>query len=193
MHVEISKFLSYVLRHRPDAIGLTLDREGFVGVEDLLAALARAGRAIDRATLEEIVATSPKQRFAIVGDRIRANQGHSIAVDLALPPAVPPDRLFHGTVERFLAAIERDGLVRGQRTHVHLSADLETARNVAARRGPRAASHGATSSRALLRGAPVILEVDARAMDREGVVFVRSENGVWLVDAVPARFLRRLV
>ncbi len=169
--VEASKFLSYVLRHRPDEIGLRLDAEGWVEVEVLLAALAAHGRALARDDLEEIVSTSDKQRFALEGTRIRANQGHSVAIDLALAPRVPPPLLFHGTVERFLESIRLEGLVKGARTHVHLSADVHTASTVAAR-----------------RGAPVILEVDTARM--RGFSFFLSDNGVWLVDSVPAAYLR---
>lgn len=128
-----------------------------------------------REELLDIVTHSDKQRFAISTDglRIRANQGHSVEVDLALMPIEPPAVLFHGTVARFLDAIEREGLRAGERTHVHLSADVETAKKVGAR-----------------RGAPVILEVDAAAMHRAGLEFFRSANGVWLTAAVPPQYLR---
>lgn len=171
--VAKSRFLSYVLRHRPDEIGLVLDREGWVAIDELLAALAAHGRALDRADLETIVRESDKQRFAIRGDRIRASQGHSVRVDLALPPSEPPAILYHGTVRGVLEAIRREGLIRGSRTHVHLSADVETAAKVGARRGK-----------------PVILKVDAAAMHREGHRFFRSDNGVWLIEAVPPRFIK---
>lgn len=171
--ITISRFLSYVLRHRPDEIGLVLDREGWVAIDELLAALAAHGRALDRADLEAIVRESDKQRFAIRGDRIRANQGHSVPIDLALPPSEPPAVLYHGTVRGVLEAIRREGLIKGRRTHVHLSADVATAAKVGARRGK-----------------PVILKVDAAAMHGEGHRFFRSDNGVWLVDAVPPRFIK---
>ncbi|MGZ3420227.1 MAG: RNA 2'-phosphotransferase [Polyangiales bacterium] len=170
--VATSKFLSYVLRHHPEAIGVELDENGWVPIETLLAKLAEHGRNVSRAELEEIVRTSDKQRFAIEGERIRANQGHSIAVDLALSPREPPAVLHHGTVERFLGAIRREGLIKGERTHVHLSAEIETARIVAARRGK-----------------PVILTIDARAMHAEGHTFFLSDNGVWLTEHVPPRFI----
>ena len=170
--VRVSKRLSYVLRHHPDSVGLTLDQHGWVAVDDLLAALR-----LTRAELEEVVARNDKQRFALdgTGTRIRASQGHSVPVDLGHAPAVPPDVLFHGTVERFLTSILTEGLRPGNRHAVHLSADRETAERVGAR-----------------RGRPVVLQVDAAAMAREGVVFTRSDNGVWLVDAVPPRYLTRL-
>lgn len=171
----LSKFLSYVLRHHPESLGLTLGEGGWVSVELLLDACARDGRSLDRATLERVVRESSKQRFALSPDgaSIRANQGHSLDVELGLGAVTPPDVLYHGTVERFLAAIRREGLQRGQRHHVHLSADKTVAASVAQRRGQ-----------------PVVLEVDAAAMAREGFVFYRSDNGVWLTHEVPARFLR---
>jgi putative RNA 2'-phosphotransferase len=173
--VELSKFLSYVLRHKPDAIGIALDEEGWVAVEELLSAAARHGTTISRELLDEVVWTNDKQRFAFSPDgrSIRANQGHSVEVDLALEPREPPEWLYHGTVERFLDSIRREGLVRGQRHHVHLSPDRETAARVGARRGK-----------------PVILEVDSAAMHRAGHQFFRSENGVWLANAVPPEYLR---
>ncbi|MGY1845172.1 RNA 2'-phosphotransferase [Modestobacter sp. SYSU DS0875] len=168
----MSKRLSYVLRHRPDAVGLTLDAAGWADVDELLAALH-----LTRAQLDDAVARNDKQRFAVdpTGTRIRASQGHSVPVDLGYVAAVPPDELFHGTVERFLPAILAEGLGPGNRHAVHLSADVETARKVGAR-----------------RGRPVVLRVEAAAMVRDGATFTRSANGVWLVDAVPPRHLERL-
>lgn len=174
--IRISKTLSYHLRHRPDELGLTLELGGWVAVAELLAALARKGKAISRAELDEVVARNNKQRFAFdeTGTRIRASQGHSVAVELELEPVTPPAVLYHGTSERAMAAIEREGLKKLRRHHVHLSADVATARNVGARRGP-----------------PVIFVVDAKAMQATGFVFYRSANGVWLVDEVPPTFLAR--
>ncbi|MEV6966782.1 RNA 2'-phosphotransferase [Hamadaea sp. NPDC051192] len=170
--VRTSKRLSYVLRHRPDSVGLTLGAGGWVGVDELLHALARHGTRITRDDLEYVVAHNDKRRFIIDGDRIRANQGHSMEVDLGLTPVTPPDRLYHGTARHNLDPIFLDGLVRGNRHHVHLSADEETALKVGAR-----------------HGSPVVLAVDAAAMTAEGLLFYRSENGVWLTDHVPARHL----
>ena len=167
-----SRFLSLVLRHRPEAIGLRLDAQGWVAVDELLAALAAHGRSMTRAELEALVRDSDKQRFALRGDRIRASQGHSIAVDLGLAPQAPPVVLYHGTIARALPSIRREGLIKGSRTHVHLSADRETALKVGAR-----------------RGAPVLLRISAAAMHAAGHAFFLSDNGVWLVDAVPPRFL----
>ncbi|SCF08752.1 putative RNA 2'-phosphotransferase [Micromonospora viridifaciens] len=171
--VRVSKKMSFALRHRPDRFGLTLDRAGWVPVADLLAALR-----ISRADLDAVVAGNDKQRFAVERgpdgvDRIRANQGHSLPVDLGLTPIPPPDRLYHGTSDDVLPAIRVEGLRRGRRHHVHLSPDVETARRVGARRG----------------GEVVVLTVDAAAMADNGYVFYRSPNGVWLTDAVPAAYL----
>jgi putative RNA 2'-phosphotransferase len=167
---SLSKFLSLVLRHEPGAIGITLDGAGWTDVARLLEACQAHGKALSREALEELVATSPKRRFALSedGQRIRASQGHSVEVELGYAPAVPPERLFHGTVAAALDSIRQQGLVRGERHHVHLSADEATARNVGAR-----------------RGSPVVLGVRAGELHRAGHVFFRSENGVWLTEAVP--------
>jgi putative RNA 2'-phosphotransferase len=172
--VRVSKRLSSVLRHHPESVGLQLDHAGWVAVDDLLAALARTGLPLSRADLDTVVATNDKRRFAYdpTGTRIRASQGHSVAVDLGYPPELPPRVLFHGTVERVLPAVLAEGLRPGRRHAVHLSQDVATARAVGAR-----------------RGRPVVLRVDAAAMAAEGAVFTRSANGVWLTDAVPARHL----
>lgn len=169
-----SKFLSLVLRHQPALIGITLDDAGWTDVEALLRACAKHGKPLTRAQLEGLVAGSDKQRFALSDDgtRIRANQGHSVEVDLALPPAVPPAKLFHGTHPGVLDAIRTGGLIKGERHHVHLSVDVATAQKVGGRRGK-----------------PVILTVDSGAMHAAGHVFYVSANGVWLVDAVPAAFI----
>jgi putative RNA 2'-phosphotransferase len=168
--VRISKRLSFVLRHRPDSIGLTLDDAGWVDVDDLLGALADAGLRLTRAELDAVVAGNDKQRFAVDASRtrIRASQGHSVPVALGYRPATPPAELFHGTVERFLPAILTEGLRSGRRHAVHLSPDVATARAVGGR-----------------RGRPVTLRVDAAAMVADGSLFTCSANGVWLTDAVP--------
>ena len=170
-----SRRLSYVLRHAPESIGLSLDGAGWAEVEELLQGLAAAGLPLSRAELEQLVSSSDKQRFALdaSGTRIRASQGHSVPVDLGLDEAPPPPELFHGTVEKFLPAIRVSGLTRQSRHHVHLSPDVATARTVGSR-----------------RGRAVLLHVDAAAMGAAGQVFYRSGNGVWLVDAVAPRFLR---
>ena len=172
--VRTSKRLSYVLRHRPVSIGITLDDAGWVDVDVLLAALAAHGPEVTRAELDHVVATNDKRRFAFdrTGTRIRASQGHSVAVELGYAPETPPPVLFHGTVEAALAGILAEGLRPGRRHAVHLSADVATARTVGAR-----------------RGRPVVLRVDAAALADAGTVFTRSANGVWLVPAVPPGFL----
>lgn len=173
--VETSKFLSYVLRHRPDSIGLVLEDGGWVAIERLLEAANAHGRPLDRALLLEVVETNEKKRFAIevATDRIRASQGHSIDVDLGYEPAEPPAVLYHGTVERFLPGIRVEGLRPMERHHVHLSKDEATAKSVGARRGK-----------------PVVLVVDSARMRADGHVFFVSANGVWLVERVPPGYLR---
>jgi putative RNA 2'-phosphotransferase len=175
--VKTSKFLSYILRHRPDSIDITLDENGWVDIDELLAAAQRHGKELSRARLEQIVATNDKKRFAVSDDGryIRASQGHTVSVDLDLAPTVPPEFLYHGTVERFLDSIRSQGLIRGSRHHVHLSPDEATAQKVGSRRGK-----------------PVILIVEATRMHAAGHQFFRSDNNVWLTENVPARFLRRL-
>jgi putative RNA 2'-phosphotransferase len=170
-----SKCLSLVLRHQPEVLGLTLDAEGWVDVGTLLDALAAHGRRVQREDLRRIVEQDPKGRYTwdTNRDRIRANQGHSLPVDLGLTSAEPPDRLFHGTASRNVEAILRDGLHRGARHHVHLSADATTAAQVGGR-----------------RGAYTVLVVDAATMHADGLVFYRSANGVWLTDTVRPRYLR---
>ncbi|TYK48167.1 RNA 2'-phosphotransferase [Actinomadura decatromicini] len=170
--VKISKYLAKHLRHRPERIGLTLDAEGWADVADLLAAAARHSFPITRAELEFVVDANDKKRYELDGDRIRAVQGHSIPVDLKLPPAAPPQFLFHGTVRRSVPSILRDGLRPMGRHAVHLSPDRETARRVGARRGE-----------------PVVLVVDAGRMAAAGHEFRVSVNGVWLAESVPPEYL----
>ncbi|MFJ1928078.1 RNA 2'-phosphotransferase [Streptomyces sp. NPDC088131] len=171
--VKVSKYLSKHLRHQPERIGLQLDAHGWVAIEELLRATARHRFPLTRAELDHVVATNDKQRFAVEGGRIRASQGHTVDVDLDLPPAEPPAYLYHGTVGRFLDAIRSEGLRPMNRTHVHLSPDRETANRVGAR-----------------RGRAVVLSVDTGAMHLAGHTFRVSANGVWLTDAVPPEYLR---
>ncbi|MGW0434895.1 RNA 2'-phosphotransferase [Micromonospora sp. NPDC003197] len=171
--VKLSKRMSRALRHNPGRFGLALDAAGWVPLDEFLVALR-----IGRADLDLVVAENDKQRFAVQHgpdgvERIRANQGHSIPVELGLVPQIPPHHLYHGTSAAVLESIRATGLNRGNRHHVHLSADVETARRVGARRS----------------GPVVILTVDAAAMDRDGHAFYRSDNGVWLTDAVPVNYL----
>jgi putative RNA 2'-phosphotransferase len=172
--VRVSKRLSYVLRHRPDTVGVRLDEAGWVDVDTLLAALAAHGLPLTREDLDRVVAGNDKQRFAYDdgGTRIRASQGHSVPVALGYAAEPPPDVLFHGTPVRTLSAVLAEGLRPGRRHAVHLSPDAATARTVGERRG-RAA----------------VLRVDAAGLAATGAVFTRSANGVWLVDAVPPAFL----
>jgi putative RNA 2'-phosphotransferase len=169
---RVSRFLSYVLRHRPDAVGLSLDPGGWVSVDTLLAALAAHGRPITRDTLDALVAGTDKVRLERVGDRIRAAQGHTVPVELELPPVTPPDVLYHGTVARFLPDILAAGLHPRGRHHVHLSADAETAAGVGAR-----------------RGSPIVLVIDAAGMNHNGQIFHRAANGVWLTADVPPQWI----
>lgn len=174
---RISKFLSLVLRHAPETVGLELEPNGWVGVEALRRACAAAGREFTRKELEEVVATNDKKRFAFNedGTKIRASQGHSVDVELEFESRRPPALLYHGTAERNLGAIYAGGLQKMNRHHVHLSGDAETAQTVGAR-----------------HGAPVVFEIDAAAMTAAGHEFFVSANGVWLVDHVPPEFLRML-
>ncbi|WP_377342760.1 RNA 2'-phosphotransferase [Plantactinospora siamensis] len=171
--VSLSKRMSLALRHAPARFGLVLDRAGWVAVQDFLAAMR-----ISRGDLDAVVAGNDKQRFAIERgpdgiERIRASQGHSVPVDLDLVPQAPPPHLFHGTTTAALDAIRATGLHRARRHHVHLSTDPDLAHRVGARRA----------------GTVVVLTVDAAAMARDGHLFYRSANGVWLTEAVPARYL----
>lgn len=173
--VPLSKFLSKILRHQPELVGIELDPQGWIEVDVLLAKCAEHGKkTLSRELLEEIVAGNDKQRFAFSEDRlrIRANQGHSVEVDLELPVIEPPAELFHGTATRFLASIMESGLLPGTRQQVHLSADRETAWKVGMRHGK-----------------PVVLRVLALQLHAAGGKFSRSANGVWLVDAVPPKYL----
>ena len=172
-----SKFLSYVLRHKPESIGIALDENGWVEVVVLLEASRAAGQNISKDLLVEIVETNDKKRFAFndAGDRIRASQGHSVKdIDLALEAIKPPDTLYHGTVEKFIGAIEKSGLQKMSRQHVHLSQTAEIAVNVGSRRGK-----------------PIILTVRALSMHDKGYKFYRSENGVWLTESVPWKYIDR--
>jgi putative RNA 2'-phosphotransferase len=171
---KISKYLSKHLRHTPERLGLTLAIGGWVNVDELLSACATHQFPITRAELEEVVAASDKQRFSFdeTRTRIRANQGHSVEVDLQLSPQIPPDVLYHGTGEQSVPAILQSGLVKMSRHHVHLSKDVETARKVGMR-----------------HGRPAILAIAATAMHQAGFTFYCSDNGVWLVDEVPPQYL----
>lgn len=174
---KTSKFLSFVLRHKPEAIGLALDENGWADIDELINKGNTSGEAsnLDKTLIQEVVDTSDKKRFIISddGQRIRANQGHSINVDLQLKPVTPPEFLYHGTATRFLDSILKEGLKPQQRQHVHLSTDIDTATAVGQRYGK-----------------PVILTIKALLMHEQGFVFYRSENGVWLTEQVPHSYLK---
>ena len=169
-----SKFLSLVLRHHPEAIGLKLDAEGWANIEDLVRLAAAHGRSVARGIIAEVVRTSEKQRFAMKddGNYIRANQGHSVEVNLNIPASEPPDVLFHGTASHYFLSIRSQGLRPGTRQHVHLSEARSTAVEVGKRHGK-----------------PIVLGVDAFAMKKACYLFFRAENGVWLTRMVPPRYL----
>lgn len=172
--VRTSKFLSLVLRHKPQAIGISLDNAGWVAIADLLDAANAAGTKLDFDLLLRVVHENDKQRFTISpdGESIRANQGHSIDVDLGLTPSMPPEVLYHGTVARFLDGIQAKGLLPGNRQHVHLSADRRTAESVGKRRGE-----------------PIVLRIDAQRMADDSIPFYLSENGVWLTANVSIEYI----
>jgi putative RNA 2'-phosphotransferase len=173
--IRTSKFLSLILRHEPERVGLQLGEAGWVGVEELLKAVNAHGAQLSLAELQSIVATSDKKRFAFSDDglRIRANQGHSVDVDLQYPPQSPPEILYHGTATRFLDGIRQHGLQRMQRRDVHLSAETKVTVQVGERHGK-----------------PALLTIRAGDMHRAGFVFRCSTNGVWLVDHVPPHFIQ---
>lgn len=172
---NISKFLSLVLRHQPDKIGIQPDKNGWVNVDELISKINQQGTPLDFQTLEEVVITNDKQRFCFNDDltKIRANQGHSISIDLALIPTEPPAYLYHGTVEKFIPSIRQQGLQKMSRQHVHLSADKITAEKVGSRRGK-----------------PIILTIAAGEMFMEEHSFYISDNGVWLCNQVPAKYIK---
>ncbi|MGN9786976.1 RNA 2'-phosphotransferase [Nonomuraea sp. ZG12] len=171
--VRVSKYLAKHLRHEPERIGLELDEHGWTDVDAFLGAAAAHGFPITEAELAQVVQDNDKQRYALENGRIRANQGHSVTVDLDLPVREPPAFLYHGTVAASLPAIRAEGLRPMSRHHVHLSPDRQTATRVGAR-----------------RGRPVVLPVDAAAMRAAGHAFHVSANGVWLVDRVPPAYIR---
>lgn len=169
-----SKFLSLVLRHKPDLIDLKMDKGGWVQVDELLRKVKKAGRKITRSDLERIVETNDKKRFTISEDglKIRAAQGHSIDVNLGHTASEPPEYLYHGTARANLDQIFREGLKPGSRQQVHLSLDRETAERVGQRHGK-----------------PTVLRVETGRMQEDGFEFFRADNGVWLTDAVPPKYL----
>jgi putative RNA 2'-phosphotransferase len=172
--VQLSKFLSYVLRHKPDAVGLTLDPQGWISIDELITKGSAAGTRFGRDDLLHVVETSDKKRFSISDDglRIRAAQGHSVTVELGLTPQEPPPVLYHGTATRFVESILLEGLKPQTRQQVHLSLDEATAHRVGQRHGK-----------------PIIFKIDAQRMHGQGFNFYLADNGVWLTDRVPPEFL----
>lgn len=171
---KVSKSLSYVLRHRPDTVGLELGNGGWVGVDELVSAFQTAGKRMSHELLEVVVANNDKQRFEYSEDRlqIRARQGHSTEVDLGYQPATPPDVLYHGTATKNLESIQQKGLIKGRRHHVHMSTNKETMLDVARRHGK-----------------PVLLAIDAKQMLADGHEFFVTGNKVWLTDHVPPEYV----
>ena len=173
---ETSKYISLILRHKPQTIGITLDEHGWADVKELIAGVNKT-HPLTMEILEQIVAEDEKQRYSFNEDKtlIRANQGHSVPVDVELEEKTPPEILYHGTGEKFVASIDKEGLIPKSRLYVHLSKDLETAKNVGARHGK-----------------PVIYEVKSGEMSKDGIKFYQSVNGVWLVKAVPLKYLVKM-
>ena len=170
--VKISKFLCKYLRHSPQDIGIELMPGGWVNIDTLLEATANFNFPITLDELTQVVAKDDKQRFSIKDNLIRANQGHSVNVDLQLQPSKPPDVLYHGTATRFLDSIMQTGLSKQKRHHVHLTDNVDTARQVGSRYGE-----------------PVVLLIDSEKMWQTGFTFYQSDNGVWLVDNVPVEYI----
>ena len=174
-HKSISKFLSLVLRHRPEVLELEMDEAGWVAVDELIAKAQAHGKSLNVDLLVEVVTHNNKQRFTFNADqtKIRANQGHSIDIDLELEAVAPPTILYHGTASRFLDSIRQQGLIKGNRQHVHLTTDRTVAKQVGAR-----------------HGSGVVLEVLSAQMYDTGYSFYLSQNGVWLTEHVPPQFIR---
>ena len=173
---KISKFLSLVLRHQPEIIGLNLDENGWADTSELLSKMnSNNHNSITMPILEHVVATNSKKRFAFNDDktRIRANQGHSIDIDLGLDEKQPPEYLYHGTAVKSVGAIMNTSLEKQLRQHVHLSLDYDTALSVGKRHGN-----------------PQVFVIETGAMHRDGYKFYLSDNGVWLTDHVPAKYLK---
>ena len=173
---ETSKFISLILRHKPETIGITLDEHGWANVDELVAGINRT-TPFDLEMLEEIVSTDNKQRYSFNEDKtlIRANQGHSIPVDVELEECIPPEYLWHGTGEKYVQSIDKEGLIPKSRLYVHLSVDIDTATKVGQR-----------------HGRPVIYKVNALKMHEEGYKFYLSKNGVWLTKRVPVQYLEHI-
>jgi len=169
---KISKFLSLLLRHKPQTIGLKLDVHGWADIDEIIEKSQNIQ--LNRALIDEVVVKNDKQRFIIKNNKIRANQGHSISVDLEFKAVPPPNMLYHGTATHFLKSIMEIGLTKQKRQHVHLSKEIATALNVGKRHGE-----------------VVLLEIDTEKMFENGYKFYLSENGVWLTDFVPVHYISK--
>ena len=171
---EISKFMSLVLRHQPEKINIILDKNGWTDVAIFLSQMNTKGFSVDMKKLEEIISINEKQRFALndTKDKIRANQGHSVEIDLGLSPTEPPQILYHGTSQNAISSIKEQGITKQNRQHVHLSAQMETAINVGSRHGK-----------------VVVLTVRALEMHQNGEIFYISDNGVWLTDMIETKYI----
>ena len=176
--IKLGRFISLILRHHPEQIGITLDSEGWADTQALLDGINASGRRIDMETLERIVRENNKQRYSFNGDKskIRANQGHSIPVEVGMQVMTPPDRLYHGTATRFLDSIKRDGIKKMSRLYVHLTKDVETAVSIGKRHGK-----------------PVVLVIDTKAMHKDGYTFRLSDNGVWQSEDIPWRYVVEVI
>ncbi len=174
---EISKYMSLILRHKPETIGISLDEHGWADVNELINGIEKSHSEFNMEMLEKIVAEDEKQRYSFNEDKtlIRANQGHSIPVDVELEKKTPPEVLWHGTAEKYVKSIDKEGLIPKSRLYVHLSGDIDTARKVGSRHGK-----------------PVIYQVDAHKMQEDGIDFYQSVNGVWLCKRVPVKYLKKL-
>ncbi len=174
---DISKLISLVLRHKPEAIGIKLDEHGWANVDELIMGLNNNDASIDMSLLEKIVSEDEKQRYSFNHDKtlIRANQGHSIPVDVELEKTTPPDVLYHGTGQKYVDSIDKQGLLPKSRLYVHISSDIDTAFKVGQR-----------------HGTPVIYQIDAQKMAADGYDFFLSANKVWLTKAVPVKYLKKL-
>jgi len=176
--VELGKFISLILRHKPEVIGISLDKNGYADVKELLNGINKAGKEIDMVTLERIVRENNKKRYCFNDDKIkiRANQGHSLKVDVQLKIAEPPKVLYHGTAERFLESIKENGILKQSRQYVHLSNNKEIALDVGRRHGK-----------------PVVLIINTEKMLKDGYVFYLSENNVWLCDNILWKYVKEVL
>ena len=174
---KVGRFISLILRHKPETIGITLDEHGWANVDELISGIAKKYLGFSKEILEEIVRTDNKQRYSFNADKtkIRANQGHSINVDVELEEKEPPEYLYHGTGKKYFSSIMEQGLLPKSRLYVHLSADVETAKVVGHR-----------------HGSEVVFRVDTGRMFRDGYKFYLSVNGVWLTKEVPVRYLQEM-